>query len=255
MEEQEQRKQKTGKKQSLSTIILEFCTKGLSVSSHFAQNRTGSVQKKDDSVQNFQGFEQNNTENNPLISKSDLDEIARLKENLLRQQQELQSKEHRLESRETEIKEKESELTEKTQKVLQEWNEFLVSKEQSQQKSFDKIGQRWQFEKQIQELDDKKETIKRLKQENIQLKEDFIKTLRKIDQQTEKNVIFDYIVPFLPSVISIIGFFITNRKIDNIQELDPVQAEIGNIMKKLSNTDKKKLSMKLEESLKAFSSK
>jgi hypothetical protein len=44
----------------------------------------------------------------------------------------------------------------------------------------------------------------------------------------------------------------TNRKIDNLQELNPVQAEIGNIMKKLSDADRKSLSTKLEESLKIF---
>jgi len=32
IEEQEQRRQKTGRKQSLSSIIIEFCIKGLTVS-------------------------------------------------------------------------------------------------------------------------------------------------------------------------------------------------------------------------------
>jgi hypothetical protein len=107
----------------------------------------------------------------------------------------------------------------------------------------------WQFEQQTKELADKTDNNKKLKQENVQLKDNIIKILQKIDQQTEKSIIFDYIVPFMPSIISIIGFFMTNRKIDNIQELLPVQEEIGNIMKKLSDPDKKKLSEKLKESL------
>lgn len=165
----------------------------------------------------------------------------------------MQNKERRLVNRVEEIKEKENELTEKSQKTLQDWNNLLDSKEQSHQIILDKVQQKWQFEQQINELNEKNEAIKKMKQENVQLKEDVIKILRKIDQQTEKNVIFDYIVPFLPSVISIIGFFITNRKIDNIQELNPIQVEIGNIMKKLNDTDRKNLSAKLEESLKSFS--
>jgi len=255
IEEQEQRRQKTNRKQPLSAILLEFCTKGLTVSECSVQNQPHSVQKISGSVQNFQGFEQNNSESIPEMYKINVDEITKLKETLLRQSQELQDKARHLASKEHEIKEKENEITEKKHKALQEWNEILDSKEQSQQKSMDRIQQQWHIEQQNKELEDKKEVTKKLKQENIQLKEDVIKILHKIDQQTEKNIIFDYIVPFLPSVISIIGFFLTNRKIDNIQELNPIQAEIGNIMKKLSDADRKKLSTKLEESLKAFSDK
>lgn len=255
MEEQGQRKQKSGRKQSLSAIILEFCTKGLSVSGQPVQNKPSSVQKIGSFVQNLAGSVQNTPEDSPEMSKPTFDEIAKLKENLLRQGHELQRKECHLAIREQEIKEKEVELAERVQEALQQWNEFLDRKEQLQQKNLHNIQQRMQLEQQIQELNDKKETIIKLKQENIQLKDDVIKTLRKIDQQTEKNVIFDYIIPFLPSVISIIGFFVTNRKIDNLNELDPVQTEIGNIMKRLNDTEKKMLSAKLEESLKAFSDK
>ena len=210
------------------------------------------LSKNTNSVQGFKGFVQNNHNDGSQVPQINLDEIARFKEILLRQQQNLHDKERRLATREREIKEKEQELTEKTLKTLEEWNKLLDCKEQSQQKNFDKAPQKWQIEQQSQELIDKNEAIKKMKQENIQMKEDIIKTLRKIDQQTEKNVIFDYIVPFLPSVISIIGFFMTNRNINNIQELSPVQEEIGNIMKKLNDTDRKILSTKLDESLKTF---
>ena len=47
----------------------------------------------------------------------------------------------------------------------------------------------------------------------------------------------------------------TNRKIDNIKKLNPIQNELGNIMKKLSDEDRKSLSDKLEENLKSFSGK
>jgi DNA repair exonuclease SbcCD ATPase subunit len=256
IEEQEQRRQKTNRKQPLSAILLEFCTKGLTVSEYSVQNQAHSVQKNSGYVQNFQGFEHNNdSESTPEMYKVNVDEITKLKETLLRQRQELQDKDRHLASREQEIKEKENEITEKKHKALQEWNEILDIKEQSQQKSIDRIQQQGHIEQQIKELEVKKEAIKMLKQENMQLKEDVVKILHKIDQQTEKNIIFDYIVPFLPSVISIIGFFLTNRKIDNIQELNPIQSEISNIMKKLSDADRKMLSTKLEESLKAFSDK
>jgi DNA repair exonuclease SbcCD ATPase subunit len=252
IEEQEQRRLKTGRKQSLSTIIIEFCTKGLTVFGLSVQNKADSVQKNSDSVFNIQGFVQNNHDNNPPMYQTNLYEIAKLKETLLRQEQELQEKEHRLANKESEIKEKENELVEKSKKTIHEWNEILDNKEKAEQKSLDNIQLKWKFEQQTKELADKTESNKKLKQDNYQLKEDIIRILQKIDQQTEKSIIIDYIVPFLPSIISIIGFFITNRKIDNIKELLPVQEEIGNIMKKLSDTDKKKLSEKLEESLKSF---
>jgi hypothetical protein len=250
--EQEQRRQKTGRKQSLSTIIIEFCTKGLTVSNHIVQNNSCSVQTSDASVQNFQGFVQNKPDVESRIYQTGLDDITKLKESLLREQQDLKEKERRLAIKEHEIKERENELTERTRQANQEWNEILDIKGQSQLKNIDKIQLNWLNEQQQKELCDKTETIKKLKQENVQLKEDIIKTLRKIDQQTGKSVILDYIVPFLPSVISIIGFFMTNRKIDHIQDLSPIQAEIGNLMKKLNETDRQKLSTKLEESLKAF---
>lgn len=253
IEEQEQRRQKTGRKQSLSSIIIEFFMKGLTVSEYFVQKTTDSEHKNRSYVQNFHGHVQNNTEDYPQIFHPDLDEIASLKENLLRQQQELQCKDRHLATREHEINKKETELAEKMQKVIKEWNELLDNKEQSQHKSFDKIHMKLQFEQKNNELTYKTETVKKLKQENIQMKENIITILRKIDHQTEKNVMFDYIVPFLPSVICIIGFFITNRKIDNILELNRIQAEIGNIMKKLSDADRKSLSAKLEESIKRFS--
>jgi len=61
--------------------------------------------------------------------------------------------------------------------------------------------------------------------------------------------------PFHASIISIISLFMTNRKIDNIKKLNPIQNELGNIMKKLSDEDRKSLSDKLEENLKSFSGK
>jgi hypothetical protein len=249
IEEQERQRQKSGRKQSLSSIILAFCTKGLSVSGLFVQNKAHSVQKTDDSVQDFEGFVQNH----PEMYETNLDEIAKLKEAILRQGQELQRKERHLATREQEIKEKEVELVERTQEALRQWNELLDNKEKSQQVNLDAIRQSLLNEQQKTALSDKTEANRKLKLENIQLKEDIIKTIRKIDRQTEKNILFDYLIPFLPSVISIIGFFVTNKKIESIQELSPVQTEIGKIMKKLSDADKKNLSTKLEESLKAFS--
>lgn len=252
VEEQEQRRLKTGRKQSLSTIIIEFCMKGLTVSELFVQKTTQSELENTSSVQNIQGSVQNNTIKTTEIIQINVDEIAKIKETTLRREQELQLKEQRLAFREREITEKENELSEKNQKSIKEWNELLDNKEKSQHKSLDKIHMRLQLEQQNKELNDKTEAFKKLKQENTQMREDIIKILRKIDQQTEKSVIFDYIVPFLPSVISIIGFFMTNRKIDNLQELNPIQTEIGIIMKKLSDADRKNLSSKLEESLKSY---
>jgi DNA-binding protein len=226
--------------------------KGLTVSELFVQKATHSEHKNISSAQNIQGFVQNNFEKTTKIPQINIDEIAKIKETLLRQEQELYFREQRLTYREREIAEKENELSEKNQKYIKEWNKLLDSKELSEQKCLDKVQMRLQLEQQNRDLVDKSEAVKKLKLENIQLREVIIKTLRKIDQQTEKSVIFEYIVPFLPSVISIIGFFMTNRKIDNLQELNPVQAEIGNIMKKLSDADRKSLSTKLEESLKIF---
>jgi hypothetical protein len=255
IKQQEQQRQKTGKKPSLSALILEFCTKGLSVSDHVVQNNSRSVQENNDSVQNLQGFVQDDPKKTSEMYEVNLEEISKLKESLLREQQELKDKEHSLANKERDIEERENELTEKAIKAMQEWNELLDSKEQFHQRNIEKAEQKWLIEKQKTDLTDKIETIKILKQENLQLKKDIIETLQKIDKQTEKSLLLDYIVPFLPSVISIIGFFMTNRNIDHIQELSPILAEIGNLMKELSETDKQNLAKKLEESLKAFSHK
>jgi hypothetical protein len=260
IEEQEGRRQKTGRKHALSTLILEFCTKGLSfsrcflpVSGNFVQKKSDFEQKKDDPVQNFEGSVQQNSVQNALLSPLNLDEIAKLKETLLRKEQDLLEKERGMALREQEIADKETELEEKALRTLEHWNDLLDSKEQSMQKSNEKILQKLEMDHQSKELTEKTELIKNLKKENERLKEHTLKILQKIDRQTEKNILLDYIVPFLPSIISIIGFFITNKKIENIQELNPIQTEIGNMMKKLSDTDKEKLSTKLEESLKSFS--
>lgn len=259
IEEQEERRQKTGRKHALSALILEFCTKGLSfsrcslpVSGNFVQKKSDFEQKKDDPVQNFEGSVQQNSVQNALLSPINLDEIANLKETLLRKEYDLLEKERGMALREKEIADKETELEEKALKTLEHWNDLLDRKELSMQKSNEKILQQLEMDHQRKELTEKAELIKNLKKENDGLKEHTLKILQKIDQQTEKNILLNYIVPFLPSIISIIGFFITNKKIENIQELNPIQTEIGNMMKKLSDTDKEKLSTKLEEGLNRF---
>ena len=76
IEEQEQRRLKTGRKQSLSTIIIEFCMKGLTVSELFVQKSTHSEHKNISSVQNIQGFVQKNTIKTTEIPQINIDEIA-----------------------------------------------------------------------------------------------------------------------------------------------------------------------------------
>lgn len=238
VQEQERRRLKSTRKISLSTLIIEFCTKCLSEIMHNEQNSGQNEQRKD-------------TGNNEMNISGQENEHY-LRDKMFKKQHDFKEKEQNLNIREQNILNREREINTRLYELMKEQEELLDRKEQLQEEDPDTEHLQWLVKQMDSELKQKSETINEYKKETALQKDQIIKILLRLEQKSEKNILMDYIVPFLPSVISIIGFFLTNRKINSIQELSPIQTEINNIMKKLSGAEKERFNALLTENIKKY---
>ena len=241
--EQEKRRRISGRKTALSNLILEFCAKGLTVFQCNEQNSAHLEQKNVQDSGKMNIPEAQNTPENSAISIQKQYDLFQL-------EQRLAAKERNIAEREQQLISKVKDVTERLNGISQERDELISQKELLLEKANNKMRLQWLVEQQSTELKTKSDTIQKLQQENIQYKEKVFQVLSRIDQKTEKNIFLDYIVPFLPSLGVIISYFLLNKKIGSIQELNPVQQEIKKLFEKLPEDAKKKFNTLLSEDVK-----
>lgn len=220
---------KTGKKTSLGDIVTEFCRIGMK-SLRFVGNFD---QNQPEIDQNSPNFDQNSVE----IDHSEPDFLIRKQiESIQNWENNISTRENRLIMREEELYEQAEYLRKETIELYETKAEFLEQKLHEQQTLIDGVVEsRMTQDRTKQELVAKKEQLSGLQDE--------IASLRKQLQQPEKKkeTIMDKLMPFLPSIISVVGMFMMYQKLDQKHDPDLLKEEVIKAIKAMSEKEQKEL--------------
>lgn len=229
--EQEIRRRASGKKTAMAVLILEYCSLWMNHKENASEDSTmGSPASPNINQQSL------------ATTLPSLNDLLIFEKKLKEREENVQKAERYNNQRQNELNDGFLELAEKQSEVLEQKEQAIEKKEQAKQISLDCAHDKWAIERLTADLAAKDNTIQHQKTEIENLKNTVLKSLHKIEQSTKSNVFMDYILPILPSIIPIILFFITNKKIADIAELNPIQTELKHIFNKLSPEDEKKFS-------------
>ncbi len=237
LEEQEKRRGKTGKKTSLGDIIIELCS-----------NQLNSTPIDQHSDHYSPGNDQNATQND-----RDVLMLAEKRLRLVKSMEDYQSsREDIISKREQDLAEREEKLQAEQDKLFDDKTAFLDQKLQNQNKSIDGVVEtRLSQDIAKKELSAKNEQLITLKEEITYLRDHLEKRLSQLDKKEEPSVM-DKLMPFLPSIISVVGMYLMYRKFDPNNDQDPVQKEISNVFKTLNPDSKDALTKALMEAVGKF---
>jgi len=90
-------------------------------------------------------------------------------------------------------------------------------------------------------VDNKDITINELKSEIKTIRDEVLKMIRKIEKNTDKSTFFDQILPYLPSAINLLCYYLLNKKLDDQNSLDPLLKEMDVLFKDMKPSDMEKL--------------
>ncbi|MEI6122051.1 MAG: hypothetical protein WCQ95_00345 [Bacteroidota bacterium] len=91
-------------------------------------------------------------------------------------------------------------------------------------------------------LNQKNVEIQELKDEIKFFKTSVLNMLDKIDDKTNSNVLRDWVIPILPSVLVIIEYFITNQNIKSINDIKPLINDVKDFFADMPSDQKQKYS-------------
>lgn len=238
LEEQEKRRNKTGKKTALGDIIIELCKNQL--------NSTPTDHNSDQfTPQNDQKPRQNDYELIMMAEKR-LRLVKSMEDYLASREDMINRREHDLYAREAKLKAEQDEL-------LEDKTAFLDQKIQSQNKSIDGVIEaRLSNDMAAKELSAKNEQLTALKEEIAYLRDHLEKRLSQLDKKDEPSIM-DKLMPFLPSIITVVGMFLMYRKFDPANDQDPVQKEINKVFKNLDPKNREEMTKALMDAVGRFS--
>lgn len=237
LEEQEKRRNKTGKKTSLGDIIIELCSNQL-ISTPIDQH------SEHYSPRNDQNAGQNDRE--VLIMAEKRLRLVKTMEDYLASREDIISK------REQDLAEREEKLQVEQDKLFDDKSAFLDQKLQNQNKSIDGVIEtRISNDMAKKELSAKNEQLITLKEEITYLRDHLEKRLSYLDKKEEPSIM-EKLMPFLPSIMSVVGMYLMYRKFDPNNDQDPVQKEINKVFKTLNPDSKDALTKALMEAVGKF---
>ena len=238
--EQIKRRGRSGRKTSISYIIIDICNLYL-FSGHFDQK---SALKSHENDQNRAAKGSNDPD---FVPEKYLKVIKSLEEFLL-------SRETALIQRERDLSERESRLREETDKFFEDKATFLDQQLSKQNQSIDGVVEsRISANLAKKEIASRNDKIATLKEENEYLRQQLDKGLLRADKKKEQTLL-QKLMPFLPSIITIVGMFLMYRKFEPGNEQDPIQKEINKVFKTLDPKNREEMTKALMEALRRFSS-
>jgi hypothetical protein len=224
--EQQKRRGDSGKKVSLNDLALEYFTAGLQAG--------------------LRGLNHDSEYDSATTESSTL-QVRKKALELSEKEKQFEAKENKLKVRESDLRYSENELREREQKLIENYNEFYEKRddftderEKSWEKLVDSGSQKVQLEFYKNSLNQKDVEIQDLKDEIKFLKISVLSALDKIDDKTDSNILRDWIIPILPSVLVIIGYFITNQSIKSIKDIKPLINDVKDFFADMPSEQKQK---------------
>ncbi|HBG69283.1 MAG: hypothetical protein A2W93_02235 [Bacteroidetes bacterium GWF2_43_63] len=216
---QEKRRQAEGRKPSLSSIILDFCSSCINddqTSSKNVQSAGNSVQNNAADVQNTRLFQSEETM---------LKRLARWEESLSRWEANLTGKENRL-------KECERDLSVQREEIFQSKLEILDQRDLSRKAALAGPEEIIENKMMSLEISNKDEKIKRLKETISKLEEDLQKAISAAKPVKETSSFMNIIKDYWPLIVAGAGMLITyfmKQKTESKKQ----NVQIGQLLKSL----------------------
>lgn len=238
-DEQQNRKNNSEKKVSLNDLALEYFMAGL--------------QNKLSGIENIADNSQQPNSNLPavIMLKEKSLELTQSEQLLLKKEISLRNEEEYIRAVRSELREQEQNIRDQMHELYKMKDETADEKEEIRQMRIENIEQNFNLKILTNDLAKKNEEIHQLKDMIIYLKEQTLKTLDKLgvklDSKPDKNILTDYILPILPSIISSIGFYFTNKNISGNDNKLPVKGELEDVYQKLGAEEKDKLSSQIRD--------
>lgn len=246
---QEKRRQSTGRKPSLASLILGFCENGVSDkksqedSVHLEQKN---VRREQKNVQNNVHPEQKNDQNNVRHEQNHNNSLQEtgIEKHFKHWEDHLSRWETTLRERESFLNEKEKELFEQKEEVYQLKTDLLEQKDKFRQETLAGPEEVIETRMQAYDLENKNKRIAELEESLKEAKMNFNKALKNAEEQKETQPSFwDNIKQYLPVILggaTLIGLYLMNRNKDK-PKLDPQLEKIIKTLDKLDPTGKESL--------------
>ncbi len=229
-DEQKKRKELIGKTVPLASIVLEYFSIGFRSELTVLNNRI----KDNGSVKN---------EVQSIIDKTQNEKKLEVLENNLK------SLERELNFKEKELRGRERDYYEQIEDIFEKKEQLFEEKEKIRQIGLENVDNVINVKMISLECEKKDEEIKQLKEMVKYLKEQVLKALSKLDNKPDKSILIDYILPLLPTVVSAMGFYFTNKNINKNELKIPFTSELEEACKKLGINEIEKLSEMLKETI------
>ncbi|MEI6766942.1 MAG: hypothetical protein WCM76_15030 [Bacteroidota bacterium] len=236
VEIQQTRWQESGKKPSLSAIIIDLCTSGL------------------DSASNNTMLGNNEIKNNPNVSLiSNRAYIPGEKRNKQMEQYYCQM-DATLNQRALSLRALENELMEARDDFFQKQNEFIIGKEMSVTKNQAGPEQIIELKMSKIELAHKQQTIETLKKEIANNQSIILKSLGNLETSVKKQekqapTIWDHIIPWIPVLVNLIGWYMAMGKINGKADLSGLTGHISEVLKGIDPENRQKVSQTIMDAV------
>lgn len=253
LELQEVHKQKTGKKTSLSSIIIAICTQAQAEKGENVQNFNENVQSFNKNEQNFVQYSAQNS----TINKLPLQKCTELSDDFLRKW------EARINERAILLRSQENDLIEARDDLFQKQLEFIEEKEALTEKRMIEPQKLIELNMLKAELIIKNEKIEYLQNEISNNSSQIMQQLKSLEKHNNKlsatlgdKPIIEKLLPWLPVIINAIGIFIMYNKMNNTPnskaDLSGITEQISSLLKGVNTEDKNKITKTIIETVQNF---
>jgi|GEM_PF-6759110 len=231
-DEQQKRRDDSGKKVSLNELVLEYFMAGL--------------QAKLSGLENVVDNSQQPSTNLPavIMVKEKALELAQKEQLIAQKETSLKYEGEYIRTERSELRDQEQDIREQMQELYEMKDKIAEEKEKIRQMKLEKVEEIVNLKILTADLAKKDEENRHLKEEIKHNKNIVIKLLERIDDNTESSFMKDWIKPLLPTILTIIGYFALNKKIESLKDIKPV---IGEVDKMLSSVEPEKKAQMMGE--------
>ncbi|MEI6766976.1 MAG: hypothetical protein WCM76_15200, partial [Bacteroidota bacterium] len=193
-----------------------------------------------------------NDNNNGVSILPSMHQLQQKSLELVTKEKTLEAKASRLESMERSLSLQDHELRSKEVEICETYDELCQKKlefTEAKEKSWEKISEISLNKFRIEQLE---KEVKRKDEENTHLKVEMSdnhkkllyeleKVCKKLDDKPDKNLWRDWIAPIVPDILIIVGYFITNKNIASMKDIEPLINKVHEKFKDIKPENQQKI--------------